>query len=435
MGNNQKALKTQLIFMNFLQFAVWGAYLTCMGAYLGRVGLGDNIGTFYAMQGIVSIFMPALIGTIADRWIPAQRMLGICHLIAGLAMVGCFIYGQSAGENVQFTPLIAMFTVSIGFYMPSLALSYSVAYTGLTNAGLDTVKDFPPIRVWGTVGFIATMWFVDIMDYETMPHQFLTSGVLSICLFFYSFFLPKCSISKSKEKKGIIDALGLKAFSLFKQRNMAIFFLFSMMLGVCLQITNGFAVPFIKSFDGNPEYAGAVALQYPVILSSLSQASETLCILLIPFFMKRFGIKTVMLIAFLAWVLRFALLGFGNPGPEMLSWGFLSWVLSMIVYGVAFDFFNISGSLYVDRCTSASIRSSAQGVFLLMTNGFGATVGSFAAQTVIKANTLDGVVDWTKCWYIFAGYALFVGVLFALLFQEQKSRKEKRLDKKFGYED
>ncbi len=423
MGNT-KSLKLNLIIMNFLQFAVWGAYLTCMGIYLGNIGLGENIGTFYAMQGIVSIFMPALIGAIADRWIPAQKMLGICHLIAGIFMIGCFFYGQSAGENAQFLPLFIMYSVSIAFYMPTLPLTYSVAYTGLANAGLDTVKDFPPIRVFGTVGFIATMWVVDLCGFKSTEFQFLVSGMLSIVLFFYSFILPKCPINRNKEKKGFADNMGLKAFKLFRQRNMALFFIFSMMLGVCLQITNGFATPFIESFKENPEYAGSFFTDHSVILVSLSQISETLCILLIPFFMKRFGIKTVILIALIAWVLRFGLLGTGNPGM-----GVWMWILSMIVYGVAFDFFNISGSLYVDKCTSHDIRSSAQGVFMLMTNGIGATVGSFSAQTVINANTIDGNTDWQKCWFIFAGYALIVAVLFILLFQEQKSGKERRLER------
>ena len=423
MAQNTTALKTQLIIMNFLQFAVWGAYLTCMGIYLGKAGLAENIGAFYAMQGIVSIFMPALIGSIADRWVPAQKMLGICHLIAGGAMIACFFYCQSAGEAVQFTPLYILYSISVGFYMPTLGLTYSVAYTGLGNAGLDTVKDFPPIRVFGTVGFIVTMWLVDILGFKSTEHQFLMSGACSMVLFIYSFWLPKCPVNKNQEKKGLVDTLGLRAFSLFKQRNMAIFLLFSMMLGVCLQITNGFATPFIESFKSNPEYTNSFFTQHSVILYSLSQVSETLCILLIPFFMKRFGIKTVVLIALVAWVLRFGLLGTGNPGA-----GAWMWILSMIVYGVAFDFFNISGSLYVDKCTSKTIRSSAQGVFLMMTNGIGATVGSFSAQTVVSANTVDGVTDWSKCWFIFAGYALMVAFLFALLFQEQKSRKERRLE-------
>ena len=412
-------LKIRLTVMNFLEFAVWGAYLTCMGIYLGNIGMGTHIGTFYAVQGIVSIFMPAVMGIIADRWIQAQRLMGFCHLLAGLFMFGTAWYGYQAGHNANFTTLFLIYSLSVAFYMPTLALTNSVAYSALTQAGLDTVKAFPPIRVFGTIGFICTMWFVDIMGYKSTQMQFVVSGVLSILLFLYSFTLPKCAVCKTGQKKSLVDAFGLKAFALFKQKKMAIFFIFSMLLGVSLQITNGFATPFIESFKSIPEYAGTFGVKYPVILYSISQISETLCILMIPFFMKRYGIKNVMLIAMFAWVLRFGLLGLGNPGSGV--WMFIT---SMIIYGVAFDFFNISGSLFVDKATDPSIRSSAQGLFMLMTNGIGATVGSFAAQAVVDSHTTAGITTWPSCWFTFAGYALLVCVSFALMFRPGTKSKE-----------
>ena len=412
-------LKIRLTVMNFLEFAVWGAYLTCMGIYLGNIGMGTHIGTFYAVQGIVSIFMPAVMGIIADRWIQAQRLMGFCHLLAGLFMFGTAWYGYQAGHNANFTTLFLLYSLRVAFYMPTLALTNSVAYSALTQAGLDTVKAFPPIRVFGTIGFICTMWFVDIMGYKSTQMQFVVSGVLSILLFLYSFTLPKCAVCKTGQKKSLVDAFGLKAFALFKQKKMAIFFIFSMLLGVSLQITNGFATPFIESFKSIPEYAGTFGVKYPVILYSISQISETLCILMIPFFMKRYGIKNVMLIAMFAWVLRFGLLGLGNPGSGV--WMFIT---SMIIYGVAFDFFNISGSLFVDKATDPSIRSSAQGLFMLMTNGIGATVGSFAAQAVVDSHTTEGVTTWPSCWFTFAGYALLVCVSFALMFRPGTKSKE-----------
>ena len=412
-------LKIRLTVMNFLEFAVWGAYLTCMGIYLGNIGMGTHIGTFYAVQGIVSIFMPAVMGIIADRWIQAQRLMGFCHLLAGLFMFATAWYGYQAGHNANFTTLFLLYSLSVAFYMPTLALTNSVAYSALTQAGLDTVKAFPPIRVFGTIGFICTMWFVDIMGYKSTQMQFVVSGVLSILLFLYSFTLPKCAVCKTGQKKSLVDAFGLKAFALFKQKKMAIFFIFSMLLGVSLQITNGFATPFIESFKSIPEYAGTFGVKYPVILYSISQISETLCILMIPFFMKRYGIKNVMLIAMFAWVLRFGLLGLGNPGSGV--WMFIT---SMIIYGVAFDFFNISGSLFVDKTTDPSIRSSAQGLFMLMTNGIGATVGSFAAQAVVDSHTTAGITTWPSCWFTFAGYALLVCVSFALMFRPGTKSKE-----------
>lgn len=417
-------LKIRLALMNFLEFAVWGAYLTSMGRYLGNVGIGENIGLFYSMQGIVSIFMPALMGIVADRWIPAQRLLGYCHLLAGLFMFGTAWYGIEAAANVDFTIIFTLYSLSVAFYMPTIALANSVAYSALTQAGMDTVKDFPPIRVFGTIGFILTMWLVDILGFQSNQNQFVTSGVVSIILFLYTFTLPNCEISKSDEKKSLVDAFGLKAFSLFKQKKMAIFFIFSMLLGVSLQITNSFANPFLFSFAAQPEFADAFGVQHANILISLSQISETCCILLIPFFMRRYGIKNVMLIAMFGWVLRFGLFGLGDPGTP----GVFLFVLSMIVYGIAFDFFNISGSLFVDKSTDPSIRSSAQGLFMLMTNGIGATVGTLAAQAVINHYTelkqfgddILTVGDWQTCWFIFAGYALLVAVSFAVIFRPKE---------------
>lgn len=408
-------LKIRLALMNFLEFAVWGAYLTSMGTYLVNHGMAQHIGIFYAMQGIVSIFMPAIMGIVADRWIPAQRLLGFCHLIAGLFMGAMVYYANTAGGDIAFGTLFTLYSISVAFYMPTLALSNSVAYNALTKAGLDTVKDFPAIRVFGTVGFICTMWLVDLMGFQANEFQFATSGLIGILLFLYTFSLPACPVSSSNEKQSISEALGLKAFALFKQKRMAIFFIFSMLLGVSLQITNGFANPFITSFGSIPEYADTFGVQHANMLISLSQMSETVCILLIPFFMKRFGIKNVMLIAMFAWVLRFGLFGVGNPGSGV--WMF---ILSMIVYGVAFDFFNISGSLFVDKSTDSEIRSSAQGLFMLMTNGIGATIGTLGAQQVVNHFTVDGVTEWQSCWYIFAAYALVVGIAFALMFRPKK---------------
>lgn len=404
-------LKIRLAVMNFLEFAVWGAYLTSMGTYLVNIDMASHIGWFYAVQGVVSIFMPALMGIVADRWIPAQRLLGACHLLAALFMFAAAWRGEMGAHSMIFP----LYTLSVAFYMPTLALSNSVAYSSMTRVGMDTVKDFPPIRVFGTIGFICMMWFTDLMGFQSSQNQFVVSGSVGLLLFLYSFTLPHCPTSASEDQRTLVDAFGLKAFSLFKQKRMAIFFFFSMLLGVSLQITNGYANPYITSFGSVPEYADTFGVQHANILISLSQASETCCILLIPFFMKRFGIKTVMLIAMLAWVLRFGFFGLGNPGGGV--WLF---VLSMLVYGVAFDFFNVSGSLYVDQNTHPEMRSSAQGIFFLMTNGIGATVGTLSAQAVVNAYTSpDGVTQWQTCWYIFAAYALVVAICFALAFRAE----------------
>lgn len=411
------SIKLRLIIMNFLQFAVWGAYLTSMGSYLVNIGLSSHIGMFYAMQGIVSLFMPAILGIIADRWIPAQKLLSLSHLLSALFMGMTGYYGMTHGAETDFATLFTFYSLSVAFYMPTLALSNSVAYTALDKAGLDTIKTFPPIRIFGTIGFICSMWMTDLLGLQNNYGQFYSCALIGLLYAGYALTLPHCPTNQGKESKSMVEALGLRAFTLFKQKKMALFFIFSMLLGVSLQITNGFANPYISSFGSIPEYADTFGVQHANILISLSQISETLCILLIPFFLKRFGIKQVMLIAMLAWVLRFGLFGVGNPGSGV--WMF---VLSMIVYGVAFDFFNISGSLFVDRETDKGIRSSAQGLFVIMTNGFGATIGTLGAQAIVNhfvdfQSQAPQVTQWQSAWYVFAAYALVVAVVFALVFR------------------
>ena len=412
--------KVKLTVLNFMEFAVWGAYLTSMGTYLARVGMAGQIGWFYSVQGFVSLFMPALMGIVADRWMEAQRLLSLSHLLAGIFMLAASVYGYQTGDAVQFAPLFTLYTLSVAFFMPTIALSNSVAYSALDQAGLDTVKAFPPIRVFGTVGFIISMWIVDLGGMQSTSLQFGWSGLLSIVMAAYAITMPHCPVSTGS-RKSLSDALGLKAFALFRNYRMALFFIFSLFLGVCPQITNGFANPFITSFQNIDAFKDTFGVQHANILISLSQMSETLCILLIPFFLKRFGIKRVMLLAMLAWVLRYLFFAVGDPGS-----GVVWFVLSMIVYGVAFDFFNISGSLFVDKETSLDIRNSAQGLFMMMTNGLGASIGTLSAQMVIDryVNSLGANADpmsvwqgWNTCWYIFAGYALVVAVAFAIMFR------------------
>ena len=308
------SIKIRLTLLNFLEFAVWGAYLISLGIYLKEAGMGEDIPHFYSMQGIVSIFMPALMGIVADRWMPGQRVLSLCHALAGVFMIAACGYAVTAGSAVQFWPLFSLYSLSVAFFMPTIALSYSVAYAALEADGQDSVKAFPPIRVWGTVGFICSMWVINLLNLHNTPWQLGVSGVLSIIMAAYSLTMPSMKVAKDdSRKKSIVEALGLKAFKLFLNPRMALFFFFSMLLGVCLQITNGYAGPYLTSFENIDAFKDTFAVQYPVILTSLSQISETLCILLIPFFLSRFGIKRVILIALLAWTLRFLFFGLGDP--------------------------------------------------------------------------------------------------------------------------
>jgi nucleoside transporter len=433
-------LKFRLSLMNFLEFAVWGAYLTCMGNYFGVAGLGDKISWFYAIQGIVSIFMPTLMGIVADRYMQPQRVLGLCHLLAGGFMLGCWMIGLQAGFGNEIgnkSVFIALYTLSVAFFMPTIALVNTTAFTILKNNGMDTVRDFPPIRVLGTVGFIATMWFVNCAvwqdgafsftladnahKFQYTYMQFFVSGLLSLLLCLYCLFcLPQCRLEKNQGRVSLAESLGLNAFRLFRRRQMALFFVFSALLGMCLQVTNGFAGPFITSFKGTPEFADTFAANNATLLTSISQISEALCILMIPFFLRRYGIKVVMLMSMFAWVFRFGFFGIGNPAMP----GVLLFILSCIVYGVAFDFFNVSGGIFVDQECEPSIKASAQGLFMMMTNGVGATVGTLVAGEIVNhyCTWHDGflVGDWQSCWFVFAAFALVVGISFALVFSPEK---------------
>jgi len=417
-----KAIQVKLALLNFLEFAVWGAYLTSLGRYLGNIGLGPQIKWFFAMQGIVSIFMPTLMGIVADRKIEAQKVLALCHALAGIFMAGAGVYCLTAGGHVAFAPLFILYSISVAFFMPTIALVNSVAYNALAEEGMDPVKDYPPVRVFGTIGFICSMLATNFLRIggaamQDTYVQLLSSGILSIVMCFYALSMPKCPVNKAHDKQSFADAFGLKAFSLFKDGQFAIFFIFSMLLGASLQITNGYANTFLGSFSSNPAYADAFAVKNSNALISISQASETLCILLIPFCMRKWGIKNVMLIAMFAWVFRFAFFGLGNPAMP----GVLLFILSCIVYGFAFDFFNISGSLYVEQNAPVDIRSSAQGLFMMMTNGFGATIGTLAAGAVVDATVYNAAVpSWPKAWFIFAAYAFVVGILFMILFKDPR---------------
>lgn len=435
--------------MNFLEFAVWGAYLISMGMYLFDHGLANEIFWFYTVQGLVSIFMPALIGIVADRWIPAQKALSLCHILAGGFMIATGIVASGYGADLPFGIVFTLYTVSVAFFMPTIGLSNSVAFNVLEQNKMSTVTDFPPIRVFGTVGFIAAELFVNFVpiDGVTIQHsytQFYTSGILSLVLAIYTLTLPNCPVKKTEGPTNLSEAFGLNAFKLFKSKQMAIFFIFSMLLGVSLQITNSYGSTFISFFNNVPEYMGGFWAKNPTFLISISQCAEALCILMIPFCLKRFGIKGVMLMAMFAWVLRFGFFGIGNTSGGGVT--FL--ILSCIVYGVAFDFFNVSGGLYVDSQTDSSMRSSAQGLFMLMTNGIGASLGTFIAGTFVVNKLVNNpaISDdptaqldaWHLSWLIFAAYALVVAILFALIFQDDKKAsisEDKAVDEIGGGDD
>ena len=419
------SLKFRLIILVFLQYAVWGAYLISIGRYLALAGLGSQIKWFFALNGLVSLFMPALMGIVSDRFIEAQRTLSVCHLLAGVFMSAAGLYCIHTAQP-QFAKLFTLYGLSILFFMPTVALTNSVSYSAIAGEGADAVKNFPPIRVFGTVGFICSMLITNWVkaggvSMQDSGAQLVFSGLLSIVMCIYALTMPNCPVTRGGNARTMADAFSVRAFSLFRERKMAVFFIFSILMGSALQITNGYANTFLNSFSSDPSLAGTFAVRNSNALLSLSQISETLCFLLIPFFMKRLGIKGVMLMSMVAWVLRFGLFGLGSPDMP----GVLLFILSCILYGIAFDFFNIAGSLYVEQNAGKPLRSRAQGLFMMMTNGIGATLGVLVAGAIMDKLVFKAVdPDWSKAWFIFAGYVLVVTLLFAVFFKESDQEKK-----------
>lgn len=415
------SVKLRLIVMNFVQFFIWGAWMITVGVYWfdTKQWSSAEFGAIFSTMGIASIFMPTLCGIIADRWINSEKLYGILHILGGIT----FLSLPFVESPITFFWLILLAMI---FYMPTLALANSIAYSVLDSNKLDPVIHFPPIRVWGTVGFIAAMWFTNLSGNKASENQFYIAGAAAVLLGIYALVaLPKNPPAKSSsEGKNLVQLLGLDAFKLFKHKQMAIFFLFSMLLGAALQLTNAYGDTYLSDFAKVPEYADSFVVKYSTIILSISQISETLFILAIPFFLSRFGIKRVMLMSMAAWVLRFGLFGFGNPTNNL--WMI---ILSCVVYGMAFDFFNISGSLFVEKSTSSKIRSSAQGLFMMMTNGFGAIIGSSSSGLLIQNyfTLADGTKDWYHIWLAFAAYALVIGVLFAILFKDTHTINEEKI--------
>lgn len=401
-------IKFRLTVLNFLQFFVWGSYLTSLGGYMyGTLHFpGEKIGAVFATMGFASLFMPTLLGIVADRWLNAERVLGLSHILGAFALY----WASTVTDPDKMVWVMLLVCMA---YMPTIALNNTVSYIVLHTKGLDTQKIFPPIRVWGTVGFICAMWFVDLMHWTLSSTQLVFAAGASLVMGLYSFTIPPCPpAAAGAEKKSLSSTLGLDAFVLFKQRKMLVFFLFAMFLGGALQITNQWGVPFLDHFKFTDIYKDTFGVKHPNILISISQISETLFILTIPFFLGRFGIKKVMLMSIIAWVFRFGLFGIGDPGT-----GLPLLILSMIIYGMAFDFFNISGSLFVEKEAPRHIRASAQGVFMLMTNGIGAIIGSYGSGWVVEYYTTANVTDWKTVWMIFAGYALVLAIIFPLVFR------------------
>ncbi|KUQ79425.1 nucleoside permease [Enterobacter genomosp. O] len=411
-------ITTRLKIMSFMQYFIWGSWLVTLGAYMINTlhFTGSDVGMVYSSKGLAAIVMPSLVGIIADKWLRADRAYVICHLVCAVAL--CYA-AQVNEPGLMFWVML----VNAMAFMPTIALSNTISYSCLEQAGLETVSHFPRVRVYGTVGFIAAMWAISLMGAELSNVQLYAAAAASLLLALYSLTLPAIPVVKTKMSQSLANKLGLNAFILFKQPRMAVFFLFAMLLGAVLQITNTFGSPFLHDFARNPAYAESFIVKYPSILLSVSQMSEVFFILTIPYFLGRFGIKTVMLMSMVAWMLRFGLFAFGDPSAT----GFALLMLSMIVYGCAFDFFNISGSVFVEQEVSADIRASAQGLFMTTVNGIGAYFGSVLSGVVVDYFSVDGVKDWQTIWLVFAAYALALAVVFYFSFNYRHTSKNSEM--------
>ncbi|MEH7114056.1 nucleoside permease [Neobacillus niacini] len=418
------AVLSRLKIMMFLQFFIWGSWLVTFGSYMiGTLQFtGTQVGIVYSSAGIAALFMPSLVGIIADRWVKANRLYGVLHFLGAIAL---FIAAKTSDPGMMFW--VMFFNAMV--YMPTLALSNTIAYSSLEKAGLDTTKDFPPIRVFGTIAFILAMWSISLGGFELSNMQLYIASGAAFLLALFSLFLPDCPTSTvKKDKSSLVSRMGLDAFVLFKQKRMAVFFIFAMLLGAALQINVTFGNPFLHDFGLNPEYTDSLVVKYPAILSSMGQMSEVFFILAIPFFLRKFGIKKVMIMSMVAWVLRFGFFAYGNPS----SGGFILLLLSMVVYGAAFDFFNISGSMFVEKEVDTRMRASAQGLFMTMVNGVGTYLGAVISGVIVDYFTVDGIINWQTVWLVFAAYAAILAVIFAVSFKEKNNRVEMKNDTKLS---
>ena len=438
-------MKSRLSLLYFLQFSVWGCYLTCFGQFLGAGGLGGDIAWFYAAIGLVSIITPSLFGRLADRTGRPESWLGLCHIAAAIVMLVLWHYGMTH-PHLDFWVTYPLYLLFLSLYMPTMALANTATFSLLTQSGYNTVTAFPSIRIWGTVGFVAAMWFVnsaywqdgtlgfafsDASDPGRLRFQFnamqlMCSGIMGILTALYTITLPRLrSVTSSNEKDSLSSNISIKVHpslitslkAMFGRREIALFLIFVIFSGVCLQISNGFATPFISHFSGLAEYAGSLASGNATMLFSLSQISEAVCILLVGISLKRSGIKWVYALGLLAWSLRFLMLGTGNPGDGL-------WLLigSMLIYGIAFNFITIAGHLYIQQIAPDNMKGFAQGLMMFMSNGIGATFGTIAAGAIVnnwcswEMVTLPDsptpmrlfMGNWEWPWLIFAAYAFLV---------------------------
>ncbi|MAU14868.1 MAG: MFS transporter [Muricauda sp.] len=399
--------KFQLSFMMFLEFFIWGGWFVTLGTFLGNnlKATGGEIAQAFSTQSWGAIIAPFIIGLIADRYFNAERILGVLHLIGAFLMYQMY----QTTEFSVFYPYVLGYMI---LYMPTLALVNSISF----NQMKDPAKEFSPIRVFGTIGWIIAGLVIsyvfvwdspESLEAGMLKNTFLMVGIASAILGLFSFTLPKTppTIDKS-EKVTVSDMLGLDALKLLKDKNFLVFFISSVLICIPLAFYYQNANPFLSE----------IGLDNPTGKMTIGQASEVIFMLLLPYFFTKFGFKKTILVGMLAWTVRYLLFAYGNAGDLAFML-----IIGIALHGICYDFFFVSGQIYTDTKAGEKYKSAAQGLITLATYGVGMLIGFWIAGQITDSFLLeDGSHVWESIWIYPAGFAAVVFVLFALIFKNEK---------------
>ena len=395
--------KLQLSSMMFLEFFIWGGWFVTMGTFLSQSfnASGSQLATAYETQSIRAIIAPFIIGLIADRYFSAQKILGFLHLVGALLL---YLAGSS-NSFISFYPFILMYMI---LYMPTLALVNSVAFRQMK----DPSKEFPPIRVFGTVGWIIAGLIIGYLGWESqklLENTFYVTASASLILGIFSFTLPNTPPTADKGDYSISKILGLDALSLLKDKKYLIFFISSILI----------CIPLAFYYQHANQFLNEIGMPKAAAVMTLGQISEALFILLLPIFLKRYGIKTTLIVGMLAWVLRYLLFAYGDVGQ-----GTWMLIIGVILHGICYDFFFVSGQIYTDFKAGEQFKSSAQGLITLATYGLGMLIGFRIAGNITDLYATSSGHDWTQIWMLPSGFALFVLIFFIITFRDEKIKLE-----------
>lgn len=386
----------KLSLMVLLEYFIWGAWYVTMSTYMAtNLGASDvAIGAAYSALAIATMISPFFVGMVADRYFAAQRIMGVLH-IAGAALL---YFATTIESSNTFYWVILIYSL---LYMPTIALSNSIAFQNMSDPG----RMFPWIRVFGTVGWIISGLMIIALNIEGGPATFIMAAAASLLLGLYSFFLPNTPPKGKTAETSASSAIGLDAFVLLRSKSYLVFFIAAVLVCIPLAFYYSLANLFLNEV-GLADAAGKM---------TLGQVSEGLFILAIPFLFYRIGVKNMIILGMFAWILRYVCFAYGDVGPNV-------WMLyaGIILHGICYDFFFVTGYMYTEQKASANIKSAAQGLFTFATYGLGMLIGNWIAGFVGDYYTYDEQHDWTAIWYVPATIAVFVLIYFILFFKEKR---------------